>query len=58
VEGSCGHSNEPSGSIKCWKILEWLIEWRLLKKGPTPWSKLFVRHSEEYSVYYSTFNVI
>jgi hypothetical protein len=22
VEGSCEHSNELSGSIKCWKILE------------------------------------
>jgi hypothetical protein len=22
VEGSCEHNNEPSGSIKCWKILE------------------------------------
>jgi hypothetical protein len=24
VEGSCEHGNKPSGSIKCWKILEWL----------------------------------
>jgi hypothetical protein len=23
-EGSCEHSNEPSGSIKCWEILELL----------------------------------
>jgi hypothetical protein len=22
VEGSCEHDNEPSGSIKCWEILE------------------------------------
>jgi hypothetical protein len=22
VEVSCEHSNEPSGSIKCWEILE------------------------------------
>jgi hypothetical protein len=21
-EGSCEHGNEPSGSIKCWEILE------------------------------------
>jgi hypothetical protein len=21
-EGSCEHGNEPSGSIKCWKVLE------------------------------------
>jgi hypothetical protein len=33
VEVSCEHSNEPSGSIKCWDILERLSESRLLKKG-------------------------
>jgi hypothetical protein len=22
VEGSCEHSNEPSGCIKCWEVLE------------------------------------
>jgi hypothetical protein len=22
VEGSCKHGNEPSGSMKCWEILE------------------------------------
>jgi hypothetical protein len=22
VEGSCGHGIEPSGSIKCWGVLE------------------------------------
>jgi hypothetical protein len=32
-EGSCEHGNEPSGSIKCWKILEWLHNLQLLKKG-------------------------
>jgi hypothetical protein len=32
VEGSCEHGNEPSGWIKCWVILEWLCNWRLLKK--------------------------
>jgi hypothetical protein len=21
MEGSCKHGNEPSGSIKCWKVL-------------------------------------
>jgi hypothetical protein len=31
VEGPCEHGNEPSGSIKCWEILEWLSNWRLLK---------------------------
>jgi hypothetical protein len=33
VEGSCEHGNEPSGSINCWEVLEWLHNWRLLKKG-------------------------
>jgi hypothetical protein len=36
VEGSCEHSNEPSGSIKCWEVLEWLHNWQLLKKGSAP----------------------
>jgi hypothetical protein len=30
------HGNEPSGSIKCWEVLEWLHNWRLLKKGSAP----------------------
>jgi hypothetical protein len=33
VEGSCEHGTEPSGSIKCWEVLEWLHNWRILKKG-------------------------
>jgi hypothetical protein len=33
VEGPCEHGNEPSGSIKFWEILEWL-----LKKGSALWS--------------------
>jgi hypothetical protein len=37
VEGSCEHGNEPSGSIKCWEVSEWLHNWRLLKKGSFPW---------------------
>jgi hypothetical protein len=36
VEGSCEHGIEPSGSIKCWEVLEWLHNWRLLKKGSAP----------------------
>jgi hypothetical protein len=35
-EGSCEHGNEPSGSIQCWEILEWLHDWRLLRKGSAP----------------------
>jgi hypothetical protein len=32
VDGPCEHGNEPSGSIKCWKILEKPWDWRLLNK--------------------------
>jgi hypothetical protein len=28
VEGCCEHGNEPSGSIKCWEVLEKLHSWR------------------------------
>jgi hypothetical protein len=35
---SCEHGNEPSGSIKCWKILVYLGDWWLLKKDSAPWS--------------------
>jgi hypothetical protein len=30
------HGIEPSGSIKYWKVLEGLPNWRLLKKGSAP----------------------
>jgi hypothetical protein len=36
--GSCEHGDELSGSIICWEILEWLRDWRLLKKYSAPWS--------------------
>jgi hypothetical protein len=36
VEESCEHGNEPSGSIKFWKILEYLRDWRILKKDSVP----------------------
>jgi hypothetical protein len=39
VEGSCEHGNELSGSIECWGTLEWLRNWRLLKKDSAPWSQ-------------------
>jgi hypothetical protein len=39
VEGSCEHGNEPSGSIKCWEILECHSSgWRLLKQDSATWS--------------------
>jgi hypothetical protein len=40
VEDSCEHSNEPSGSIKFWEIVDRLNDWRLLKKGSAPWRQL------------------
>jgi hypothetical protein len=38
--GSCEHGNEPSGSAKCWEILELLSDWWLLKKHLAPWCLL------------------
>jgi hypothetical protein len=34
--GSCEQGNELSTSIKCWEILEWLLNWWLLEKGSAP----------------------
>jgi hypothetical protein len=36
VEDSCEHGDEPSGSLKCWEVPEWLQNWQLLKKGSAP----------------------
>jgi hypothetical protein len=36
MEGSFEHGIKPSGSIKCWEVLEGLHNWRLLKKGSAP----------------------
>jgi hypothetical protein len=36
VEGLCDRDDEPPGSIKCWKVLEQLHNWLLLKKGSAP----------------------
>jgi hypothetical protein len=33
VEGYSEHGDEPSGSIKCWEVLEYLQNGRLIKKG-------------------------
>jgi hypothetical protein len=33
VEGSCEHGDEPSGSLKCWEVLEWLHNWQLLRNA-------------------------
>jgi hypothetical protein len=36
MEGCCEYGIEPSGSIKCWKVLECLHNLRILKKGSAP----------------------
>jgi hypothetical protein len=38
AKGSPEHGNEPSGSTKCWEILELQSNWCLLKKNSAPWS--------------------
>jgi hypothetical protein len=44
VEASCEHCNKLSGSIKFWEILEWMSDWRLLKKGSAPRSYVFLQN--------------
>jgi hypothetical protein len=44
VESSCEHGNEPSGSLKCWEVLEWLHNWRLLKKASAPYVSKFFKN--------------
>jgi hypothetical protein len=36
-EEYCEHGDELLGSIKYWEFLEWLSNWRLLKKCLSPW---------------------
>jgi hypothetical protein len=48
VESSCEHGVEPSGSIKCWEVLEWLHNWRLLKKGSAPQVNTLWRNGEPF----------
>jgi hypothetical protein len=43
----CEHDNEPSGSIKCCEILEYLRNWMFLKKGSAP--ELVNQCSKKYS---------
>jgi hypothetical protein len=37
VDGSCEHGDEPTSSIKCYEIMEWLSDWKLLKNGSSPY---------------------
>jgi hypothetical protein len=34
--GTSEHGDEPSGSLKCWEVPEWLHNWQLLRKGSAP----------------------
>jgi hypothetical protein len=36
VECSREYGSEPSVTIKYWEVLEWLHNWRLVKKGSAP----------------------
>jgi hypothetical protein len=36
ASGHREHGDEPSGSVKCWEVLEWLHNWQLLRKGSAP----------------------
>jgi hypothetical protein len=40
MAGSCECGNEPSGSIKCRKFLDWVRICLLLRKDSAPWSFL------------------
>jgi hypothetical protein len=40
MEGSCESDDEPSGSIKYWKVLEWPHNWWPLKQRLAPYSSL------------------
>jgi hypothetical protein len=30
------HGDEPSGSLKCWEVPEWLHNWQFLRKDSAP----------------------
>jgi hypothetical protein len=36
VESSCEQDNEHLGTIICWEILAWQIDWQLLEKYSAP----------------------
>jgi hypothetical protein len=37
MEAFCERGNEPSDCISCWKVIERLQKWPLLKKDSAPW---------------------
>jgi hypothetical protein len=50
MDGSCEHGYEPSGSLKCWEIFEWLSDWWLLKKDEAPLSYLYDAYLTMFSI--------
>jgi hypothetical protein len=38
MASSCGHGNEPSGSVKGEEFLDYLSDCELLKKDCAPWT--------------------
>jgi hypothetical protein len=43
MAGSCGHGNEPSGSLKSGEFLELFSGYWLLNKDSAPWNYLILR---------------
>jgi hypothetical protein len=41
--GSCEHGKELSASIKYWKFLKWLGDWRFLRKNSVPYYYFLIR---------------
>jgi hypothetical protein len=37
VKVSSEHGTKPSGSIKCWEVIEQLHNWQFFKKCSAPW---------------------
>jgi hypothetical protein len=38
MAGFSEHGNEPSDSVKCWKILEHMSDWQLPMEASVLWS--------------------
>jgi hypothetical protein len=52
VAGSCERDNEPSGSIKCWRVLAWFSKYLFLKKDLALWIDFVsgVTHNSSFSI--------
>jgi hypothetical protein len=54
VEGSCGHRNEASGSIKWWEYLHYMKNYQLFKKDSVPRSWLAIYNNYTLSLVLSS----